>query len=162
MTFATLTNAIVSVLCALVVLQSLRMQRNIRDMKSGSLGETVKSLDRATAHARQVLAELKVVLTTEGADNARAVAAGEALRDELSLMVGIGNSVADRIMAAAENVERAREQADREASLVDDIIADEVLLDTVVEEAPVAVAAPAEPRARRSRKITAPAHTRLQ
>jgi hypothetical protein len=165
MSFAMLINIVVAVLCALVVLQSVRMMRNIRDMKAGNLGETVKSLDRATAQARQVLAELKVVLTNEGADNARAVQAGEALRDELSLMVGIGNAVADRIMEAASMAEHLRTQAPQEPQFAYDealdlaeplIEAEADMLDAVEEEV-----APVKAK-RRSRKITTPAHTRLQ
>jgi len=101
MTFASLTNIVVAALCLGVILQSVRMIRNIRLIQTGDLGDTIKSLDRATAQARAVLAELKDVLVTDGAANARIIATGETLRDELSVMVGIGNAVADRIMEAA-------------------------------------------------------------
>ncbi|NIJ34729.1 DUF6468 domain-containing protein [Sphingomonas oligoaromativorans] len=101
MTFASLTNIVVACLCLGVILQSVRMIRNIRLIQTGDLGDTIKSLDRATAQARAVLAELKDVLITDGAANARIIATGETLRDELSVMVGIGNAVADRIMEAA-------------------------------------------------------------
>lgn len=101
MTFASLTNIVVACLCLGVILQSVRMIRNIRLIQTGDLGDTIKSLDRATAQARAVLGELKDVLVTDGAANARIIATGETLRDELSVMVGIGNAVADRIMEAA-------------------------------------------------------------
>jgi hypothetical protein len=111
MTFAIFTNLIVAGLCVAVVLQSVRMMRNIQAIKSGDLADTVKALDRATAQARQVLGELKDVLTTDGAANARTITSGETLRDELSVMVGIGNAVAERIMeAAAAAGEHKREQ----------------------------------------------------
>jgi hypothetical protein len=106
MTFASLTNLIVAALCLGVILQSARMIRNIRQVQTGDLGDTIKSLDRATAQARAVLAELKDVLLTDGAANARTIATGETLRDELSVMVGIGNAVADRIMEAASSDHR--------------------------------------------------------
>lgn len=101
MTFASFTNLVVAGLCVAVLLQSVRMMRSIRAMKTGDLGDTIRSLDRATSQARQVLGELKDVLTTDGAANFRTIASGETLRDELSVMVGIGNAVADRIMEAA-------------------------------------------------------------
>jgi hypothetical protein len=103
MTFASLTNLVVACLCLGVILQSVRMIRNIRLIQTGDLGDTIKSLDRATAQARAVLGELKDVLVTDGAANARTIATGETLRDELSVMIGIGNAVADRIMDAASS-----------------------------------------------------------
>ncbi len=111
MTFASLTNLIVAALCLGVILQSARMIRNIRQVQTGDLGDTIKSLDRATAQARAVLGELKDVLLTDGAANARSIATGETLRDELSVMVGIGNAVADRIMEAASKPAEPAEPA---------------------------------------------------
>jgi len=113
MTFASLTNLIVAALCTGVIFQSARMIRHVRQMQAGDLGDTIKSLDRATAQARAVLAELKDVLLTDGAANARTVATAETLRDELSVMVGIGNAVADRIMDAAS---KPAEPAEPEAA----------------------------------------------
>jgi hypothetical protein len=117
MTFASFTNLIVAILCIMVVLQGMRMTRSIQAMKSGDLGDTIKALDNATAQARSVLAELKDVLTTDGAANARTIASGESLRDELAVMVGIGNAVADRIIEASATVagesKSARDEAER-------------------------------------------------
>ncbi|HWW65150.1 MAG TPA: DUF6468 domain-containing protein [Sphingomonadaceae bacterium] len=117
MTFATFMNLVVAILCVAVVLQSMRMTRNIQAIKSGDLGETVKSLDNATAQAREVLAKLKDVLTTDGAANVRTIASGETLRDELSVMVGIGNAVAERIMEAAAAAGERKEEAATAAQL---------------------------------------------
>ncbi|WP_019831309.1 DUF6468 domain-containing protein [Sphingomonas sp. PR090111-T3T-6A] len=108
MTFASLTNIVVAALCLGVIFQGLRMIRNIRLIQTGDLGDTIKSLDRATAQARAVLGELKDVLVTDGAANARIIATGETLRDELSVMIGIGNAVADRIMEAASPGDRQK------------------------------------------------------
>ncbi len=119
MTFAGFTNLVVAAMCLAVILQSVRMIRNIRAVQTGDLGDTIKSLDRATAQARAVLAELKDVLLTDGAANARSIATGEILRDELSVMVGIGNAVADRIMEAASAGDR-RKQAEPATSKVAD------------------------------------------
>lgn len=162
MTFATFTNLIVSFLCAGVVLQSMRMMRNIREMKSGDLSETVKSLDRATAQARGVLAELKTVLSTDGAANVKTIASGESLRDELSLMVGIGNAVADRIMEAAAAADRQKEEAKAAKVAKAAKAADAALKEAGIKETKTELAA----KPRRSRaapaKATASVTTRLQ
>ncbi|ARS28952.1 DUF6468 domain-containing protein [Sphingomonas sp. KC8] len=101
MTFATFTNILLMALCVAVLVQSARMMRAFKAIQTGDLGETVKQLDRATAQARTVLAELKDILATDGAASVRTIQSGETLRDELSVMVGIGNAVAERIMDAA-------------------------------------------------------------
>lgn len=152
MTFATFANLIVSLLCGAVVLQSVRMARSIREMKSGDLGETVKALDRATAEARGVLAQLKTVLSIDATANVKTIASGETLRDELSLMVGIGNAVADRIIEAAAAAERKKDevaQTARQTAGKPELVA--------------------KPRRKRSAApsssrdgVSTPAHTRLQ
>lgn len=101
MTFATFTNILLMALCVAVLVQSARMMRAFKAIQTGDLGETVKQLDRATGQARTVLAELKDILATDGAASVRTIQSGETLRDELSVMVGIGNAVAERIMDAA-------------------------------------------------------------
>ncbi|RJF85744.1 DUF6468 domain-containing protein [Sphingomonas cavernae] len=117
MTFATFTNLVLMALCVAVLIQCARMMRSFNAIKSGDLGETVKQLDRATAQARSVLAELKTILATDGAATTRTIASGESLRDELSVMVGIGNAVAERIMDAAANAgERMKEEQQAEAN----------------------------------------------
>ena len=108
MTFVALSNLALSLLCVAVIVQTVRMIRRFNALKKGDLGDTVKSLDRATAQARQVLAELKEMLATDGAASVRAIQSGEELREELSVMIGIGNAVAERILEAS-GAERARE-----------------------------------------------------
>lgn len=107
MTFATFTNILLMALCVAVLVQSARMMRAFKAIKNGDLGETVKQLDRATAQARTVLGELKDILSTDGAASVRTIQSGETLRDELSVMVGIGNAVAERIMDAAASTNPA-------------------------------------------------------
>lgn len=113
MTFATFTNILLMLLCVAVLVQSARMMRSFNAIKSGDLGETVRQLDRATAQARLVLAELKTILATDGAATSRTIASGESLRDELSVMVGIGNAVAERIMDAAANAGERMKQEEK-------------------------------------------------
>lgn len=107
MTFATFTNILLMALCVAVLVQSARMMRAFKAIKNGDLGETVRQLDRATAQARTVLGELKDILSTDGAASVRTIQSGETLRDELSMMVGIGNAVAERIMDAAASTNPA-------------------------------------------------------
>lgn len=116
MTFAVFTNLVLMMLCVAVLVQSARMMRSFNAIKSGDLGETVRQLDRATAQARGVLAELKQILSTDGVANARTIASGESLRDELSVMVGIGNAVAERIMDAAANAGERMKAEERAAA----------------------------------------------
>ena len=111
MTFATLTNIVLILLCGAVLVQSVRMMRSFETLKKGGLKDVVDALDKSTAQARSVLGDLKETLRTEGAANARTVAKGEEMREELTVMVGIANAVAERIV---ETVEAAPKQAKAE------------------------------------------------
>jgi hypothetical protein len=111
MTFATLTNIVLILLCGAVLVQSVRMMRSFETLKKGGLKDVVEALDKSTAQARVVLGDLKETLRTEGAANARSVAKGEEMREELTVMVGIANAVAERIV---ETVEAAPKQKQAE------------------------------------------------
>lgn len=118
MTFATLTNIVLILLCGAVLVQSVRMMRSFETMKKGGLKEVVEALDKATAQARHVLGDLKETLRTEGAANARTVAKGEEMREELAVMVGIANAVAERIVQTVESTPKPPQpeaEADAEA-----------------------------------------------
>ncbi|RSY81529.1 hypothetical protein DAH66_14900 [Sphingomonas koreensis] len=119
MTFVTFSNALVMLLCVAVIVQTLRVSRSIHDLRATSLGDSVTQLERATGQARAVLGELRTLLANEAVAQSRGAANSEALRDELAVMVGIGNSVADRIMeaVAAQNEAQALEAAAKEASV---------------------------------------------
>lgn len=118
MTFVTFSNAMMMLLCLAVIVQTLRVSKSIRDLRSTPLGDGVAQLERATAQARAVLGELRSLLANETLAQNRAAANSEALREELAVMVGIGNSVADRIMeaVAAQNEAKAAEPAPKQAS----------------------------------------------
>jgi hypothetical protein len=107
MSFAVLTNLVVIMLCGAVLVQSLRMMRSLGAVKNGALKETVAALETATCQARAVLGDLKETLRTDGAANARAVVQGEAMREELAILVGIANAAAERIVETAEGVKPA-------------------------------------------------------
>ena len=114
MTFATLTNIVLILLCGAVLVQSVRMMRSFETMKKGGLKEVVEALDKATAQARHVLGDLKETLRTEGAANARTVAKGEEMREELVMMVGIANAVAERIVQTVETAPKSPQAAKAE------------------------------------------------
>lgn len=102
MTFAMAINVVLGILCVIVVIQSLRMVRGVQEIRSLSFDEGVAQMDSATQRAQAVLTELKTVLDAATTAQNRAIVDGEALRDELSVMIGIGNAVAERIMDAAD------------------------------------------------------------
>ena len=112
MTFATMTNVIVMIFCAAVLVQSLRMMRSLAVLKTSDLPKMVKALDAATAQARFVLSELKDTLRTDGAATRRALSDAETIRDELGVMIGIANATADRLVESAS----AGRAAEREAA----------------------------------------------
>lgn len=101
MILTTASNIVVSLLCVGVLIQVTRMIFALRTFQRSDIGQTVAALDHATERAAAALSELRHVLATEVAANNRSLSNGEALRDELSVMVGVGNNIADRIMEAA-------------------------------------------------------------
>jgi len=100
MTFATLSNILTMMFCIAVLVQSLRLLRALRAVKSDDFGAIISALDASTAEARTVLADLREILRTECAANAQVIASGTAMREELTVMSGIADSVAERIVEA--------------------------------------------------------------
>jgi hypothetical protein len=111
MSFSTFTNIVTMMFCAAVLVQSVRMIRCLRAVKEGPLPQVVEALDRSTAQARQVLSELKDTLRQDCAANTRAVASGEAMREELAIMIGIANAAAERIVDAMGSMQAASADA---------------------------------------------------
>ncbi|MBF7012889.1 DUF6468 domain-containing protein [Novosphingobium resinovorum] len=107
MTLATGINLALVLMCFVVMVQAIRMDRRIRALRDGHLDQAVEKLDNATHQARLVLAELKRVLSTDAAAQGEILYAARELRDELSVMVGVGNSVAERIVNAADKARAA-------------------------------------------------------
>ena len=102
MSFATLTNIVTMLFCSAVLVQSVRMIRCLRAVKGDDFGAMVKALDTATAEAREVLDDLRDTLRVDCAANARVIATGTAMREELTVMAGIADAVAERIVEAVE------------------------------------------------------------
>jgi hypothetical protein len=101
MTFSVFTNFLVMMLCIAVLVQSVRMMRSLKAVKDGALKETVVALDNATREAKLVLGELKKTLQTDCVSNSRTIVDGGKMIEELTMMIGIGNSVAERILEAS-------------------------------------------------------------
>jgi hypothetical protein len=100
MTFTTLSNMATMLFCIAVLIQSVRMMRCLRAMKSDAFGTMVAALDTSTAQARRVLADLRETLRVDCAANARVIATGTAMREELTVMAGIADAAAERIVEA--------------------------------------------------------------
>ena len=107
MTFSVFTNFLVMMLCVAVLVQSVRMMRSLKAVKEGALKETVAALDNATREAKVVLGELKKTLQNDAAHNARTLIDGGKMLEELTMMIGIGNSVAERIVEASDQAKKA-------------------------------------------------------
>jgi hypothetical protein len=107
MTFATVTNIATMLLCIAVLIQSVRLMRCLRAVKGGALTEVVTALDTATAQARIVLARLGDLLREDCAASARTLAEGKDMLDELTVVTGIANAIAERIVDAATAHSRA-------------------------------------------------------
>ncbi|MET1754380.1 DUF6468 domain-containing protein [Novosphingobium sp. RD2P27] len=103
MGFATFVNIITVIFCLAVLVQSVRMMRSLEAVKGAgaALPQLIEGLDSATSRASKVLGELKTTLCTDAAANARILAQAEEIRDELSVMVGIANVTADRLLEAS-------------------------------------------------------------
>lgn len=101
MSFTAFTNIITILFCLAVLVQSVRMMRSLDRVRESQLDRTVGALDTATAKARSVLSELKETLLTEGAANAQALGEAREVREELNVMVGIANAMAERLIEAA-------------------------------------------------------------
>jgi hypothetical protein len=99
-TASDVTNILTILLCLAVLVQSVRMMRSLKAMRESALAEAAEALDRATAAANHVLGELKRTLKEDSRATAEALRAGAELRDELVVMVGIANSVAERLVEA--------------------------------------------------------------
>lgn len=97
MNLTLMSQAILAILCLGVIVQAMRLMRRLRQLSNSGLESTVAALDRATGEARTVLDGLRQSLGGDGADVARQVLAARTLSDELGMLIGIANSMADRL-----------------------------------------------------------------
>ena len=101
MTFATMTNIATMILCIAVLIQTVRLMAMLANVKGGALTDMVKALDVATHEARQVMTGLSALLQGDVAKTSRTLIEGKTMVEELTIMTGIANAIAERIVDAA-------------------------------------------------------------
>ena len=102
MSLALMSQLITILLCIGVIVQATRMMRELKAVTNGDMSAVVTGLDRATLQASAVLADLKRTLGTDGAALAQALADGQELQEELTMLIGIANSMAERLVDAGK------------------------------------------------------------
>jgi hypothetical protein len=93
-------------LCAGVLVQTSRLMRHIKILRSTDFKQMILALDRSSEQARQVISEMKESLGGCVAANNLSLETAQDLRDELSLMAQVANSAGDRIL---ETIGKANE-----------------------------------------------------
>lgn len=101
MTFAVSTNIATMILCIAVLIQTVRLMRALDTVKSGALTDVVTALDKSTGEARRVLGKMTDLMRGEVALTSRTLGEGRAMIEELTVMTGIANAIAERIVNAA-------------------------------------------------------------
>jgi hypothetical protein len=97
-------NLVMAVLSAAMFVQSIRLLRGFQQLRASGLNEVVEALQRATAEASTVLEKLQHTLASDVGASRKSLEEAMTLRDELSIMVEMGDSTAERIVAAVDNV----------------------------------------------------------
>lgn len=100
MNIAIMSQLLLGILCGGVIVQTVRLMRRLATVADGRLGEAVRALDTATREARSVLGGLRQALGGDGAAVAREVLAARALSEELRMMIGIADAMAERLSQA--------------------------------------------------------------
>lgn len=111
MTFATVTNVATMILCIAVLIQAVRLMRALDTVKGGALTDVVRALEISTGEARRVLDHLSDLLRGDVAVTARTLTEGKSMIEELTVMTGIANAIAERIVEAAGSANRANAAA---------------------------------------------------
>lgn len=100
MTAASYTNLLTIVLCGSVLVQCTRMMRSIRAFRQIDLPAMVGSLEAATGQAQAILKQMRAALL-EAEPKMRGLSEGQAVAEELGVMIGIANATADRLLEAS-------------------------------------------------------------
>lgn len=85
-------------LCIGVLVQTSRLMRNIKMLRSINFKQMILAVDRSAEQARQVTYEMKEALGGCVAANNLSLEAAQDLRDELSLISEVANSAGDRML----------------------------------------------------------------
>lgn len=95
-------NILTIILCIAVIVQAVRMNRQLRAVKDADLRGVVTALDEATVRASQVLADLRRTLGSQAAGLSSDIDQAATLREELSVLIGIANAMAERLVEAGQ------------------------------------------------------------
>lgn len=95
-------NFVLMILCIAVLVQTARLMRSIKILRSTDFKGTIVALDRSSEEARQVTQETKEALSGCALANKLTLTKSQDLRDELSFMADLANSAADRVIEAVE------------------------------------------------------------
>lgn len=106
MTLAVVSNILTMIFCIAVLVQSVRLMRAFDAVKGGALTDVVSALNVSTGEARRVLGSLTDLLRGDVAITARTISEGKAMIEELAVMTGIANAIAERIIDAAGSSNR--------------------------------------------------------
>jgi cell division septum initiation protein DivIVA len=87
-------------LCVGVLVQTSRLMRKIKVLRSTSFKAMIQAMDRSAEESRIVIAEMKETLGGCVAANNMSMQAAQNLRDELSLITDLANAAADRIISS--------------------------------------------------------------
>lgn len=118
MTFAVVTNIATMILCIAVLIQTMRLMRALDTVKGGALTDVVGALDASTGEARRVLGKLTELLRGDVAVTARTLSEGKSMIEELAVMTGIANAIAERIVEAAGATNRQNARATTKDAVV--------------------------------------------
>ena len=116
MTPVLLVNSLLAILCVAVLVQSVRVQRSLSALRSSGLPDMVRALDKSTGEARTVLSQLTGALREDTAAGAAVLADGRTVREELTVMVGIANAVAERLSTEVSTARAPRARAGKAAA----------------------------------------------
>lgn len=103
MTFASLINIVTIVLCGAVLVQCVRVTRALAAFRQANLPAMVHSLEAATGQAETVLGQMRDVLRHEAEPKMQLLSQGNAVAEELGVMIGIANATADRLLESARD-----------------------------------------------------------
>ncbi len=106
---------LVAVLLLATIVWAVRLDRRLKELRDGAGGmrALVGELSQATQRAEAAIAGLKDAARGSGAELARSAAKAEALREELTLLVGAGEGLADRLAARSRAADAPRPAAAR-------------------------------------------------
>ncbi|KQN90030.1 hypothetical protein ASE95_15045 [Sphingomonas sp. Leaf231] len=123
MTTAQITSMVLIVLCIGVMFQSARLTWLLRQMRPSEFAKIIAPIDQSTAASRRVLDDLLRSLAAESEEQAAMIEKSlkmrrelDALCEEMTIIIGVGDSLADRITGAVNAAAAAATPAEAHAA----------------------------------------------